>query len=70
MLLLPSTCPITCSVCLFTHTGNSTCVNYLYQPHMKVVATFEDPSLIVTFDATSSSHAVWLLRKAETEVQW
>ena len=58
------------SVCLLAHTGSSACVNYLYEPHMKVMATFEDPSLIVTYDATSRSHAVWLLRKAETEVQW
>ena len=45
-------------------------MDYLYEPHMKVVATFEDPSMVVTFDTTSGTHAAWLLRKAETEVRW
>ena len=48
--------------------GNRSNVNYLYEPHMSILATFDDPSMVMSHDMASGAHSVWILRRAAVEV--
>jgi hypothetical protein len=52
-------------ICPVTSQQGKDSVNYLYDPQLTVLATFTDPSLVVTYDAGRHCHAVWTMRDTE-----